>query len=266
MSDTRDPRQTAIDACCAAADAHDEYRNNQAAATKPDGSPVTAADVEAEKRMRSVIFAQWPDDGFIGEENGHTPGTSGFTWIADPLDGTIQYTIGIDDFGTLLALTDADGTVVLGAVMHSPSRTVWLTERGSGELHVHNEEGGETFREQAHSRLVPKSIANAVVCFGHLSRMSGAGMDIGMLVDCFKTHLPVARFEMFVLVAEGKLDVIVARLEHDWDLFANQIIVEEAGGTVILLPLRNGRWVIAARSKELADQTVAAIKGSICCD
>ena len=263
MSDTRDPRQTAIDACRAAADAHDEYRKNQAATTKPDGSPVTAADVEAEKRMRSVIFAQWPDDGFIGEENGHTPGTSGFTWIADPLDGTIQYTIGIDDFGTLLALTDADGTVVLGAVMHSPSRTVWLTERGSGELTRATDDEYETLRDSVNSRPIATSINDAIVCFGHLSRMDDAGIDVGMLVSTFKTHLPVPRFRMFVLVAEGKLDVVVARLEYDWDLLANQIIVEEAGGAVILLPLQNGRWVVAARNRALAEQTVAAINESI---
>ncbi len=266
MSDTRDPRQTAIDACCAAADAHDEFRNDQAATTKPDGSPVTTADVEAEKRMRSVIFAQWPEDGFLGEENGYTPGTSGFTWVADPLDGTIQYTIGIDDFGTLLALMDSDGTIVLGAVMHSPSRTIWLTERGSGELLRARDDEYETLHSPVNSRPVAPSIADAIVCFGHLSRMDDAGMDIGMVVSRFKTHLPVARFQMFMLVAEGKLDVVVARLEHDWDLFANQLIVEEAGGTVILLPLKNGRWVVAARSKELAEQTVAAIRESIYCD
>ncbi len=261
----RDPRKTALTACLAAKYVHMDHRLRPGTRTKTDGSPVTMADRAAETQMRAAIAILWPNDGFLGEETGHTPGTSGATWVADPLDGTIQYAAGMDDYGTLLARTDAKG-IELGVIMHSPSDTFWMAERGQGSWkssgHI---DGLIDWRKpiRVDNQPVHDEIKDSVVCFGHLHRMDAAGMDVAMLVSKFKTHLPVPRFRMFMLVAEGKLDVVVARLEYDWDLFANQIVVEEAGGTVILLPLQNGRWVVAARSRALAEQTVVAINESI---
>lgn len=255
---------TAIAACIIARQIHRAHEKSMKTTMKPDGSPVTVADVEAENRMREIILTAWPDDGFVGEESGFMPGTSGFTWVVDPLDGTLQYVAGMDsDYGPLLARTDADG-IELGMVFDSKSATFWRAERGKGASRsVVYDYGILERRIRVDASPVPTRIADAIVCFGHLSRMDGAGMDIGMLVARFKTHLPVSRFRMFMHVAEGQLDAVVARLEHDWDLFANQIIVEEAGGTVILLPLKNGRWVVAARSRELAEEAVENIKRSI---
>lgn len=254
---------TAIAACIAAGQIHRAHETSMETTMKPDGSPVTVADVEAEKRMREIIFTALPEDGFAGEESEPTPGTSNSMWVADPLDGTLQYVAGIEGYGPLLARTDADG-IELGVVFDSKSVTFWRAERGKGASRSVVYDYGILERKiRVDVSPIPRRIADSIVCFGHLSRMDGAGMDIGMLVSAYKTHLPVSRFRMFTLVAEGQLDVVVARLEHDWDLFANQIVVEEAGGTVILLPLKNGRWVVAARSKELAEQTVAAIEESI---
>lgn len=261
----RDPRGTAIIACAAARQVHMDHRLRPVSRTKSDGSPVTDADGEAETRIRIAIGNDWPNDGFLGEESGHTSGTSGATWVADPLDGTIQYAAGMEDYGTLLARTDAQG-IELGVIMHSPSDTFWMAERGNGSWKSNGRFDALLDRRTAvrvDRNPVPDKIADSIACFGHLHRMDGAGMDVGMLVSKFKTHLPVPRFLMFTLVAEGRLDVVIARLEYDWDLLANQILVEEAGGTAILLPLKNGRWVVAARSKELAEQTVAAVRECI---
>lgn len=256
---------TAIVACMAAGQIHWDYHRTPGTKTKPDGSPVTDADTKAERRMRSIILTKWPNDGFLGEESGLTPGTSNCQWVVDPLDGTIQYVAGMDDYGTLIARTDGQG-IELGIVMQTATRTYWAAERGRGAWKgIAYQSDFPDKREplRVDARSIPTGIENAIVCFGHLSRMDGAGMDIGMLASKFRTHLPVPRFRMFTLVAEGKLDVVIARLERDWDLLANQIVVEEAGGTVILLPLKHGRWVVAARSKGLAEQTVAAINESI---
>src|SRR6516164_9524452 len=62
---------------------------------KQDQSPVTAADCEAEALLRATLLGQFPTDGFLGEESGDTPGTSGFRWVIDPVDGTRSFVRGI---------------------------------------------------------------------------------------------------------------------------------------------------------------------------
>ena len=59
-----------------------------------DFDPVTQADRDAERAMRAVLAAHRPDDAILGEEYGATPGTSGLTWILDPIDGTRAFLCG----------------------------------------------------------------------------------------------------------------------------------------------------------------------------
>ncbi len=105
---------------------------------KGDGSPVTVADRGAERVMRERIAAAFPDDGIEGEEEAARPGTSGFTWILDPVDGTRSFTRGVPLWGTLVAVESAEapGAPVIG-VIHCPAarETVWAG-RGLGAHHA----------------------------------------------------------------------------------------------------------------------------------
>src|SRR6185369_2331030 len=71
---------------------------------KKDSSPVTIADRRAEEFIRGEIVKQFPSDAILGEEFGDTPGTSGFRWILDPLDGTKSFIHGVPLFGTLIGV------------------------------------------------------------------------------------------------------------------------------------------------------------------
>ena len=62
---------------------------------KNDASPVTIADREAEQLLRQRIAAVFPQDGILGEEFGEQPGTSGYRWILDPIDGTKSFLHGV---------------------------------------------------------------------------------------------------------------------------------------------------------------------------
>src|SRR5262249_43542118 len=81
------------------------------AARKRDSSPVTIADRKAEEFLRAWIGREFPRDGILGEEFGEQPGTSGFRWILDPLDGTKSFIHGVPLFGTLVGL-ESHGTCV----------------------------------------------------------------------------------------------------------------------------------------------------------
>ena len=67
---------------------------------KPMFDPVTAADRGAEEAIRKIIDAERPEDAILGEEYGHRPGTSGLTWVLDPVDGTRAFITGRHTWGT----------------------------------------------------------------------------------------------------------------------------------------------------------------------
>lgn len=68
--------------------AADAWRSDIAVDYKPDGSSVTPADLLIEARWRREIRRQFPSHGILGEEYGPQAGTSAFTWVLDPIDGT----------------------------------------------------------------------------------------------------------------------------------------------------------------------------------
>jgi fructose-1,6-bisphosphatase/inositol monophosphatase family enzyme len=71
---------------------------------KPDGSLVTPVDKECEQKVRSVVDAKFPEHGFLGEEFGHTHPSSPWQWVIDPIDGTADFTRGMAQFGTVIAV------------------------------------------------------------------------------------------------------------------------------------------------------------------
>src|SRR5271170_3270166 len=72
--------------------------------TKADRSPVTIADRSAEETLRKHLLQHFPEDGFLGEEFGDTPGRSGYRWIIDPIDGTRSFIRNIPIWATLVGL------------------------------------------------------------------------------------------------------------------------------------------------------------------
>ena len=71
--------------------------------------PVTVADRLSEERMRAILAERRPQDGILGEEFGATEGTSGLTWVLDPIDGTRGYLSGTPTWGVLISVRDATG-------------------------------------------------------------------------------------------------------------------------------------------------------------
>jgi len=65
---------------------------------------VTAADLAAERLLREMLAAERPDDAILGEEGGATAGTSGLTWVVDPIDGTVNYLYGLPSTSVSVAV------------------------------------------------------------------------------------------------------------------------------------------------------------------
>ena len=89
------------------------YRGQLDIERKADASPVTIADVEAEKAIRSLLTSRFPDHGFYGEETGRSQDDSDYLWLVDPIDGTKSFIRHYPFFSTQIALMHA-GRIVVG--------------------------------------------------------------------------------------------------------------------------------------------------------
>jgi inositol-phosphate phosphatase / L-galactose 1-phosphate phosphatase / histidinol-phosphatase len=105
------------------------FRADFAHEAKADSSPVTEADRAAEAAIRAILDKTYPTDAIIGEEFGEKDGTSGRTWVLDPIDGTISFMAGRPIFGTLIALLQ-DGFPVLGVIDQCISGERWVGVTG----------------------------------------------------------------------------------------------------------------------------------------
>src|SRR5262245_26821752 len=96
---------------------------------KEDLSPVTEADRRAEALLRSTLLGKFPQDGFLGEESGDTPGNSGYRWIVDPIDGTRSFVRGVPLWGTLVGL-EYKGEQIAGVADAPALGQTWRALRG----------------------------------------------------------------------------------------------------------------------------------------
>jgi histidinol-phosphatase len=188
---------------------------------KADLSPVTVADREAEQLLRKTLHAAFPDDGFLGEEYGDTPGTSGYRWVLDPIDGTRSFVRGIPLWGTLVGL-EYKGEQIAGVAEMATLGQTWRALRGDG-----------AYRNDERIRVSKEAdLSRALVFYSGLSWFMEAGRegDFLRLVRHTDRQRGFGDFYGFVLVAQGSGELMVEYSVHPWDVVALKPIVEEAGG------------------------------------
>lgn len=190
---------------------------------KPDNTPVSLADTEAEAIIISTIKEAFPDHGFLGEESGDDHSTSGYQWIIDPIDGTKNFIRGIPLFATLIALMK-DGEIIVG-VSNMPAL---------GEM-LYAEKGAGAFREdQPISVSNVATLADAYMCHGGLKYFKKYHSVDALLtlVETAAGHRGFGDAWNYHLVAQGKADLAVEAQNKIWDIAPFVIIIEEAGGKV----------------------------------
>jgi histidinol-phosphatase len=196
--------------------------------TKPDLTPVTDADREAERVLRAALRDRRPADAVLGEEGGEEPGvaTAAATplrrWVIDPIDGTKSYARGIPVWATLVAL-EHDGVPVVGVVSAPALGARWWAARGLGAFR-----DGVPIRVSAVSELADAHLSyDSIDAFDDL----GLGAAFGELVRrCWRSRA-FGDFWSHVLVADGSIDVAVEVGGLGvWDVAAPMVVVQEAGG------------------------------------
>ncbi len=188
---------------------------------KGDHSPVTVADRETEQVLRIALQQAFPGDGFLGEEYGEAPSTTGYRWVLDPIDGTRSFVRGIPLWGVLVGL-EYKGELIAGVVEAPAIRQTYRALRGDGAFHndkaIHVSEEGD--------------LSKALLFYSSLSWFLKAGREADFLelVRGTDRQRGYGDFYGFVLVAQGAGEIMVEHGVHVWDVAAIQPIVEEAGG------------------------------------
>jgi histidinol-phosphatase len=197
------------------------FDNDVAVEWKKDKSPVTVADREAEQLLRDGLLGAFPDDGMLGEEFGDQPGTSGFRWIVDPIDGTRSFVRGIPIWGTLVGLQYQEETIA-GVVVAPALGHTWRALRGDG-----------AYRNDRQIRVSEvDDLKNATLFYTNLSWFARAGksQQFQALAAVTQNQRGYGDFWGHVLVAQGSGEVMAEQGVHVWDVAAIKPIIEEAGG------------------------------------
>lgn len=184
---------------------------------KVDGTPVTEADRAAERFLREELAARFPGDAVIGEEEPTAPGSTGRTWIIDPIDGTKSFTHGVPLYSNLLALYEGD-QCLLGVInLPALGQTVYAA-RGLGCF--------ENDRAVHVNRTA--SLDGACICTSGLGPWSAKQLDAVRATGAlFRTW---GDGYGFALVATGRIEAMVDPRVALWDLGPLPVIVREAGG------------------------------------
>jgi myo-inositol-1(or 4)-monophosphatase len=203
------------------------------AATKSSATDVvTEMDTAAEALIRELLLHERPQDGLLGEEGGATSGTSGLTWVIDPIDGTTNYLYGVPAYAVSVAVVTGDPTVdgawsPLAGCVHDIARgETWTATLGGG---AHLDGRRLTAPE-------PPSLARALVGtgFGYLPERRRAQGRV--LAELLPQVRDVRRFGSSALdlcaVAAGRLDAYYERGLNPWDVAAGVLLVTESGGVV----------------------------------
>jgi len=219
--------------------------------------PVTVADRLAEERMRAILAQRRPHDAILGEEFGASAGTSGLTWVLDPIDGTRGYLSGTPTWGVLISVRDAGGPIY--GIIDQP----FIGERfegGFGRAETMGPMGRQELRARAARPLAQAIVFSTFPEVGSLAegdafrRVSARAKLTRYGTDCYA----------YALLALGQIDLVIEAGLQPYDVQAPIAVIEAAGGVVTNWqggPAHEGGQILAASSAALHAEAMALLNG-----
>jgi myo-inositol-1(or 4)-monophosphatase len=204
---------------------------------------VSEMDHAAEEAIRAVLLGARPDDGFLGEETGLRPGTSGLTWVVDPLDGTTDYLYDHPGWNVSIACRE-DGAAQEGTI----AAVVAIPQLG--ETFTATRGGGTRRNGQpvACSTIDALPAAHCATGFAYdpERRRRQATVLTAVLPRIRDVRRMGAAANDLCSVACGRVDAYWERGLGPWDVAAGALVAREAGATVLGDDGGAGSLVVAA--------------------
>jgi histidinol phosphatase-like enzyme (inositol monophosphatase family) len=188
---------------------------------KPDRSPVTVADREAEQAIRKYVLAEYPQAEFFGEESGRHGDNPELRFIVDPIDGTRAFVRGLPTWSVLLGIESA-GVPVAGIAYMPAAGDLFAAVQGNGTTH-----NGAPVRV---SNVSP--LADATVTHGCLQQFTdtGVGDALVRLAGACDSARGFPDFDGYRQVLLGRSDAMVDPGVQPYDVCAPAVLIREAGG------------------------------------
>jgi len=222
---------------------------------RADFDPVTIADRDAEKAMRDILNETRPNDGILGEEYGLKEGTTGLTWVLDPIDGTRGFISGTPTWGVLVAVGDATGPKL--GLIDQP----YIGERfmgGAGRSYMVGPQGDRTLSVRQDRTLETATLFTTFPEVGTpedrkaFMRVANQVQLTRYGCDCYA----------YALLAAGQVDLVIEAGLNSYDIQAPIAVIEAAGGLVTDWegkPVHDGGRALAAATPELHAQAMALL-------
>lgn len=218
--------------------------------------PVTEADRAAEAAMRAVLAQRRPDDAILGEEEAAQPGSTGLTWVIDPIDGTRAFISGTASWGVLIALCDAAGP--LYGLIDQP----YIGERfegGFGRALVTGPMGVANLAARATGDLAEATLFTTFPEVGTSAERAG--------FEAVRDRVRLTRYGMdcyaYALVAAGQVDLVIEAGLASYDIAAPIAVISAAGGIVTDWqggPVHHGGRALAAANPAIHAAALAILR------
>jgi myo-inositol-1(or 4)-monophosphatase len=198
---------------------------------------VTNIDLEGEEMIANSILKKFPHDTILGEEREYPRGSTGFSWIIDPLDGTHNYLHNIEIFGTSIAI--AYGEDVLVGVIYIPFIDELYEARKGKGAYLNGKRIKVSKRTMEEATLVYDSrfTHNKDAMFSSLAQLVDRVFNVRMFGSTARS---------LTYLAEGKIEVEIEFSDKIWDFAAGLLLVEEAGG--VATDFEGRRWGLKTES------------------
>jgi histidinol phosphatase-like enzyme (inositol monophosphatase family) len=218
--------------------------------------PVTEADRAAESAMRAILARDRPDDAILGEEEAATEGTTGLTWVLDPIDGTRGFIAGTPTWGVLIALCDATGPRY--GIIDQP----YIGERfegGGGIARLRGPRGETALRTRETAALSRATLFTTFPELGTAAERAG--------FEAVRDQVRLTRYGMdcyaYALLAAGQIDLVIEAGLAAYDISAPIAVIEAAGGVVTDwrgAPVHEGGRALAAANPQLHAAALAYLR------
>ncbi len=192
-------------------DVRDKGRNNL----------VTTADIEANQQIREIVQSQFPQDGWLSEEDKDSSHrlVSSRVWVVDPIDGTKEFIEGIGQFAVSVGFV-VDGAPKAAAVYNPVENSLYRAAAGQG-----------AYLNDQRIRVNPCSGVDGALL---LVSRSEPKQKFQIFLERCRIEPVGSIANRLAKVAGGDGDgTLTFRSIHDWDICGGALIVEEAGGRVV---------------------------------
>ncbi len=229
------------------------YRGDIGVRLKEDRTPVTVADIETEKAIKTILQTAYPEHGFYGEETGRNRTDAEYVWLVDPIDGTKSFVRQYPFFSTQIALLKGERFIV--GVSNAPL---------FGELAYAEAGGGACLNDQPLRVSAIQELSAATLSFGNIKTLA-AGRNwpaLAALIGQLNRTRGYGDFYHYHLLAAGKIEIVIESDINILDVAALSLLIQEAGGRVTDLqgrPLNLESTTILASNGLLHDTVLALL-------